>query len=233
MMFHRMKPSAKNILTMAALLGLLFFPAAGRIATAHASEAVELFNGRDFTGWTFFMKSNSAPEKTWSVTNGLIHCAGRPAGFLRTEKSYHDYKLTVEWRFVKVAPRASNTGILIHMQSPDKIWPQCIECQGQYQKQGDFWLQSGAKADGFPGDGNKSVHVPMTGAPNENPVGEWGSYQIIARGDTVEIIVNGKPMNKITGCNVSSGFIGIQSEGAEIELRKIRLEPLAAANVNQ
>jgi len=41
-------------------------------------------------------------------------------------------------------------------------------------------------------------------------------------------MVNGKSMNKITGCNVSTGFIGIQSEGAELELRKIHLEPLAA-----
>jgi len=64
-------------------------------------------------------------------------------------------------------------------------------------------------------------------------VGEWGSYQVVARGDTVEIIVNGKSMNKITGCNVSSGFIGIQSEGAEIELRKIHLEPLAAPTNNK
>lgn len=129
---------------------------------------------------------------------------------------------------MKVAPRANNTGILIHMQSPDKIWPKCIECQGQYQKQCDFWLQSGAEAEGHPADGRKSINAPMTGPPNENPVGDWGSYQIIARGDTVEIMVNGKSMNKITGCNVSTGFIGIQSEGAELELRKIHLEPLAA-----
>jgi hypothetical protein len=36
-------------------------------------------------------------------------------------------------------------------------------------------------------------------------------------------------MNKITGCNASSGFIGMQSEGAEIEIRKIYPEPLSAS----
>ncbi len=198
---------------------------AGSNGLATAADAIELFNGKDFTGWTFFMRSNSAPEKTWSVTNGVIHCGGRPPGYLRTEKSFQNYHLTVEWRFVKVAPKANNTGILVNMQSPDKIWPQCIECQGQDQKQGDFWLQSGASATGFVGDGKKSVHVPMTGTPNEKSVGEWNVYDIIVSGDSLEAIVNGKSMNKISGCNVTSGFIGIQSEGAEIEVRKVRLTP--------
>lgn len=206
---------------------------AGSSGLATAADAVELFNGKDFTGWTFFMRSNSAPEKTWSVTNGVIHCAGKPVGYLRTEKSFQNYHLTVEWRFVKVAPRANNTGVLVNMQSPDKIWPQSIECQGQDQKQGDFWLQSGASANGFAGDGKKSVHVPMPGAPNEKPVGEWNVYDIIVSADSVEAIVNGKSMNKITGCNVTSGFIGIQSEGAEIEVRKVQLEPLPVSAARQ
>jgi hypothetical protein len=188
----------------------------------------DLFNGRDFSGWTFYMRSNSAPEKTWSITNGVIHCTGRPAGFLRTQQSFSNYRVTVEWRFVKIAKHADNTGVLVHMQLPDKVWSRCVECQGQYQKQGDFWLHSGSSADGFPpATGKNPTHAPMAGPPNEKPVGEWNTYQVIADGHSVEIIVNGQSMNKITGCNLSSGFIGIQSEGAEIEVRKILLEPLA------
>ena len=60
----------------------------------------------------------------------------------------------------------------------------------------------------------------------EKPVGEWNTYQTVCRSNTVEIIVNGTSMNKLTGCNVSSGFIGLQSEGAELEIRKVYLEPL-------
>ena len=33
-------------------------------------------------------------------------------------------------------------------------------------------------------------------------------------------------MNEITECTISSGFIGIQSEGGEIEIRKVSLDPL-------
>jgi hypothetical protein len=221
-----MKSAIKNILFGTLLFCLAFVFAGCETSKVQKSGGVDLFNGKDFTGWTFFMRSNSAPEKTWGIANGVIHCVGKPPGYLRTKKNYHDYKLTVEWRFVKVAKRADNTGVLVNMQLPDKVWPKCIECQGQYQKQGDFWLHSGAAADGHQGDGKKSINAPMSGPPNEKPPGEWGTYQIIASGDIVEIIVNGKSMNKITGCNVSSGFIGIQSEGAEIEVRKVYLEPL-------
>jgi hypothetical protein len=38
--------------------------------------------------------------------------------------------------------------------------------------------------------------------------------------------VNGKVMNYITGCNLSSGYIGIQSEGGDIEIGKLTLQPL-------
>ena len=215
----------KTTLWQKFIMGLVLVSVAISVAPAQTNPpAKDLFDGKDFAGWTFFMRSNAAPEKTWWVTNGVIHCAGRPAGYLRMENIFSNYTLTVEWRFVKVTPKANNTGILIHMQLPEKIWPKCIECQGQDQKQGDFWLHRGAAVAGHPSDGRKSVNVPMTSPPNEKPIGEWNTYQVIALGDTVENIVNGKSMNKISGANISSGFIGIQSEGAEIEVRKIYLE---------
>src|SRR5580704_3192527 len=93
-----------------AVLGLccvaLFFAVCETSLAQSSSAGVDLFNGKDFTGWTFYMRSNSAPEKTWSITNGVIHCSGRPSGFMRTEKDYSNYKLTVEWRFLRVAPRS-------------------------------------------------------------------------------------------------------------------------------
>jgi len=85
--------------------------------------SVVLFNQKDFTGWTFVTKDNSDPLKTWSVTNGVIHCTGKPSGYLRTTQVYSNYFLTVEWRFVKVAPKEDNTGILVHIQQPEPSQP--------------------------------------------------------------------------------------------------------------
>ena len=67
--------------------------------------------------------------------------------------------------------------------------------------------------------------IRMREPSNEKPIGEWNNYQTICVGSSVEIRVNGKSMNKATGCNISSGFIGRQSEGMEIEIRRVFGEP--------
>jgi hypothetical protein len=210
-------PKIVFIATLLLFTALVF---SGCRSCPQKDSGVDLFNGRDFSGWTFFMRSNSAPEKTWSITNGVIHCTGRPNGFMRTENIYSNYVCTVEWRFLK----AGNTGVLVDMQSPDKVWSQCVECQGMHDHQGDFWLWGGV--DCAEPKNMKKNGIKMLQPSAENPVGEWNTFQTVCRGDSVEIIVNGKSMNKLTGCNFSSGFIGIQSEGADMEVRKIFLQPL-------
>lgn len=191
------------------------------------TNQIELFNGRDFTGWTFCMKNNADPSQTWSVTNGVIHCAGKPTGYLRTTQPYRNYAVTVVWRFVQVAPKADNTGVLVHIQSPDKVWPMCIQNQGKSGRQGDFFVMAGAECKEHLALG-KDANTPVAfhGGPNENPVGDWNTNVTICAGNDVKAVINGKLLNEITGCTVSSGFIGIQSEGGDIEIRKIFLEPL-------
>ena len=203
-------------LSMALAPAVLAEDASAAPPTAH----VELFNGKDFTGWKFTMKGDVDPMTVWSVDNGVIKCLGKPNGYMRTEQSYRDYKATVEWRFTK----AGNTGVLVHMSLPDKVWPRCFECQGMHNRQGDFWLWGGAdcKEPKIPGKNG----IAMPEKSNENAVGEWNTYEVECRGNTIKIIVNGKLMNTATECNETAGMIGIQSEGGEIEVRKISLDPL-------
>lgn len=186
---------------------------------------VELFDGKDFSGLTFCMSRNADPMKTWSVTNGVIHCTGKPTGYLRTEKNYRDYKLTVEWRFVKVAPKADNSGVLVHIQSPDRVWPRCVQCQGKSGAQGDLFLMSGAESKEHLGK-DANTALPKYGDSNEKPVGEWNTCELVCAGNSVKAYINGKLMNETTECTISSGAIGIQSEGAEIEIRKMYIERL-------
>jgi hypothetical protein len=191
------------------------------------AKHLELFNGKDFTGWTFCMKNNAAPMQTWSVTNGVIHCTGKPTGYLRTTQAYSNYILTVEWRFLKIAPQADNTGVLVHMQLPDKVWPMCVQNQGKSGRQGDLFVMAGAECKEHLALGkDANTPVPLKGEPNENPIGEWNTSVTICTGNDVKAVVNGKLLNEITECTISSGFIGIQSEGGDIEIRKITLEPL-------
>jgi len=48
------------------------------------------------------------PATTWSVTNGVIHCTGQADRLFPHHPAYSNYFLTVEWRFVKIAPKADN-----------------------------------------------------------------------------------------------------------------------------
>jgi hypothetical protein len=226
-----MKNSTRTtIIVFSFLLTLAFAPksfAAELAAPVAPTERIELFNGKDFSGWTFFMRSNAAPSDTFAITNGILHCTGQPYGYVRTDKDFRDYKLTVEWRFVKVAPHADNTGVFVHVQGPDKIWPRCIENEGMSQHQGDLIFVDGATCKGHETAQTRSV--PMQGPHNEKPVGEWNTYEIVCSGDSLKVYVNGKLMNEAEGCNVSSGAIAIQSEGGEWEARKVFLEPLKSS----
>ena len=186
---------------------------------------LELFNGKNFEGWAFISRSTNAPADTWSVTNGVIHCSGKSVGYLRTEKGFRDYKLTVEWRFVKMAPKVDNTGVLVHMQLPDKVWPPCVQVQGKHDRQGDLFLMAGAESREHRGlDANTAI--PMRGDSNEKPVGEWNICEAVCATNSVKACINGRLLNETTECTVSSGFIGIQSEGAEFEIRKMFVEPV-------
>jgi len=189
------------------------------------SGRVDLFNGKDLSGWTGFMRENADPTKTWSAADGVIKCSGQPVGYLRTDKDYREYKLTVEWRFVKVAPRADNGGLLVHMQMPDKLWPPCVQCQGKHTAVGDLFLMAGAESKEHLGKDANTV-LPKKGESNEKPVGEWNTTEMVCAGNSVKVFVNGKLMNEATECTVTSGRIGFQCEGAEFEVRKAFLEPL-------
>jgi hypothetical protein len=192
---------------------------------ASRENQVALFNGKDFSGFTFCMKDNADPMQTWSVTNGLIHCTGKPIGYLRTTQSYSNYFLTVEWRFVKIAPKADNTGILLSMQLPDKVWPQCIQVQGKHDRQGDLFLMEGAESKEHKGL-DKNTPVSFRGLSRENPVGEWNKAETICAHNQVVSFINGFFVNETTETTINGGFIGIQSEGGDIEIRSINFSPL-------
>ncbi len=60
----------------------------------------------------------------------------------------------------------------------------------------------------------------------ENPVGEWNRMECIADGEEVFIYLNGTLVNHATHVKPAKGRIQIQSEGAEMFVRKVELMPL-------
>ena len=62
----------------------------------------------------------------------------------------------------------------------------------------------------------------------ESPMGEWTRLDVIADGDRITILVNGYVVNEGTRSSLTEGRILIQSEGAELYVRRVELRPLSA-----
>jgi hypothetical protein len=181
-------------------------------------KTILLFNGKNLKNWAFHLKDASVdPATTFSVKNEIIHITGSPFGYMRTKKMYSDYKLHVEWRWPS---EATNSGVFIHTQLPDTIWPKCVECQLFNGNAGDFICNSIDMDERT----NKSVKVvKKMAATSEKPAGEWNIMEVTCRANTIEVTVNGVLQNKGTNLTETEGYICLQSEGKDIEFKNVFL----------
>lgn len=192
------------------------------LALAGCSSKIELFNGRNLDGWKPYLADASVdPAAVWSVREGVLRCEGVPNGYLSTIRTYSNYSLHLEWRW---ADMPTNSGVLLHMNGPDKIWPQSIEAQLKHQDAGDIYLIGGTDCMGA--TDRQGIRLPKMNPTSEKAAGQWNSYDIVCRQDTIELHVNGVLQNKATKASVASGKICLQSEGSPIEFRNIILTPL-------
>jgi hypothetical protein len=60
----------------------------------------------------------------------------------------------------------------------------------------------------------------------ESPYGQWTRLEVVADGDRVTNVVDGKVVNEGRRSTFTEGRIIVQSEGAEIYFRRLDLEPL-------
>jgi len=212
-------------------------------ATALAANAgdddgfVPLFNGRNLAGW---VNANCAPE-TWSVRDGMIRCTGQPVGALRTERQYENFILEAEWRHLS---KGGNSGIFIWgtpIAAPGVPFLRGIEVQvldhgyaEQYEKQtgkksdwftthGDVFPIHGAKMKPFGrhhGDRSFPSEERSKGSP------EWNHYRIVCSNGVIRLNVNGKEVSGGEDCNYRKGYLALESEGAPVEFRNLRIKEL-------
>lgn len=189
-------------------------------------EAKQLFNGKDLSNWQWVSDDgNSKMEDVWRVEDGVLHCTGRPRGYIRTQQdNYRDYELIVEWQWPANTERGNN-GVLVHTSTPGAlgVWPKSIEVQLATGNAGDFWV-IGTELD-VPNEAERKKgrrHLNLTDG-SEKPFGQWNQMKIVCRGDEVIVDVNGQRVNHATNCSVTEGAISLQSEGAPIRFRKVEL----------
>lgn len=203
--------------------------------TAAEDTFVSLFNGKDLTGW---VNANCAPE-TWSVSNGVIHCTGRPTGALRTTRHYENFILEVEWRHLT---SGGNSGVFIWgtpIAAPGVPFLRGIEVQvldngfdikGKnqwYTTHGDVFPIHGASMTPF-GRHNGDRSFPSEERSKSSP--EWNQYRVVCTNGTLRLSVNGKEVSGGENCNYRKGYLALESEGAPVQFRNIRILELPSNN---
>jgi len=197
------------------------------VVSGYGKKKESLFNGKDLNGWTIFVGDPKiSPEKFFYVQDGVIETPGIPMGYLRTKKEFSNYHLHVEWRY---PDKPTNSGVFIHTNGPDKLWPQHYQCQLKNGSAGDFIVNAaGEKAtvgDSVYIGTEKVKPIAVKSHPsNEKKTGEWNSYDIVCKGATVEVTVNGLLQTKAVNCSMIKGSIGLQAEGSRIQFKNIWIE---------
>ena len=177
-------------------------------------------------------------DDTWSVKGKQIICTGHPIGVIRSEKRYTNFVLHIEWKHMEAGGN-SGTFVWSDAKPGDNRLPNGVEVQmleldwvnlntrdGKTPPlayvHGEIFGVGGVEtiADNPRGRRSKSVENRCKGR------GEWNTYEVVCVDGTIKLSVNGKFVNGISKSSKKEGFICLESEGAEIHFRNIRIIPL-------
>jgi hypothetical protein len=203
------------------------------LAGAQQTRSVSLFNPQEKDWYTFIQGAgkNNDSLHIFQFENGVLHVSGQKFGYISTEKSYSNFHLTLEfkWGEKKYPPRENakrDAGVLYHsvMYSGDKIWPRSLEFQIQEGDCGDIWLTDSVSiihADTI--TPKTRAHRVIKSKDTEKPNGEWNKVEVIVKDGKITHLMNGESVNEARNPSLPGGRIVLQSEGAEIFYRNVRL----------
>lgn len=184
-----------------------------------SNQKPALFTQTDASNWEYIIKDASLnPSDVFQMENGILKISGVSSGYLRTKKSYSNYMLRLDWRWTK---SLGNSGVLIHIQPKDTIWPVCYQVQQKADAAGDIICMNGLWAKECTDSVKYTVN--KMNASNEKALGEWNTMEVICKKKSIIVSVNGILQNKISGLTVNKGFIGFQNEGKPIEFRNVTI----------
>lgn len=219
----------RNVIVMT--IGLL---GAGLLSAGDVPQFTDLFNGRDLTGW---VDVNTSAE-TWVVSNGLLVCSGKPIGVMRSDRQYENFVLHIEWRHMQAG---GNSGVFVwsdanpgrnrlpmglEVQMLELEWVKLHKRDGEEPPiayvHGELFGAGGLKAtpDNPRGSRSKSLENRCKGK------GEWNVYDVVCVDGVAKLSVNGKFVNGISNSHVKKGYLCLESEGAEIHFRNIKIMEL-------
>lgn len=172
--------------------------------------------------WKSILSDAAVPlADVWKITREspeaepVLVCVGKPKGFLLTLEQYSDFEMTLEWRIP--TDENGNSGVLVYAQDEPRIWPTAIQVQFHQPKAGSIFPSGDAKSDN------------TSDSDLARPVGNWNECRILSQKGRLSVDINGKKAGEITGAVPANGHIALQSEGAEVHFRRVRIRKLPAA----
>lgn len=182
-----------------------------------------------------WLNVNTDPD-TWRKEKDLLVCSGHPIGVMRSEKQYENFILHIEWMHME---EGGNSGVFVWSNAtppkneslPDGVEVQMLEHgwvnlnknNGVYPPlayvNGELFGVGGVKTvpDNPRGTRSKSVEN------RTNPKGEWNTYDVFCIDGNIRLSVNGKFVNGISRSSRKKGYLCLESEGAEIHFRNLRV----------
>lgn len=175
-------------------------------------------------------------DTTWKKQKEELVCFGHPIGVIRSEKKYENFILHIEWKhmeaggnsgtFVWSEANADETNRLpngVEVQMLELDWVNLNKRNGETPPiayvHGELFGVGGVETvpDNPRGTRSKSIENRCKGK------GEWNSYDVVCVDGTIKLSVNGKFVNGISQSSQKSGYICLESEGAEIHFRNIKI----------
>jgi len=176
--------------------------------------------GPDLTGWTRLPWPATAAlgPQQWSVdaATGQLVCDGKGEHeWLRYDREMGDAAFHVEWRFAPVEGADKyNSGVFARTATDLSVWHQA-----------QVGLKGGFLFGVTPGQGTVKRVTQETAALRVRPAGEWNTYELVARGRTLSLWVNGAFTSEIA-VDVPRGHFGLEAEGWRIEFRNLKVKRL-------
>jgi hypothetical protein len=203
-----------------------------RLALAFVSVLVLSARAADDAGFKPLVRGSDPAQfelvvitpATLQIDNGQVAVSGMPNGYFATKDSYRNYVLKFDWMYERPESLASeaeftgNSGLLVHIEPPHKVWPKCIEVQLQNKDAGNIFAIQGAKFQG-----KKDADAQKKAI---KPVGQWNQEEVTCKDGEIVCKINGIEVARGTGATPDHGQIGFQSEGKPIKFRNMMIKPL-------
>ncbi len=209
-----------------------------------AAGFVPLYNGIDHRGWNVTSGDiNNWKVNDWRLSyNGKGNCKGN---HLWTDKSYKDFVLVCDWRWIgkpeikkhkHILPdgnyASGPNGETIEDEVPD-AGDSGIYLSGSGKSQVNIWCWPVGSGEiyGYRTDKEASPEVRKATTPStkaDAPIGEWNRFIITMKGELLTVNLNGKEVisnARLPGI-AETGPIALQDHGNPIEFANIYIKEL-------